>query len=247
MYGISDFKAINYTDFSKSYQRPAFLSKKINFGNKVPESSGDVFVKTRPQETPDYFLHFTTEDTAKEIIESGEIDVTADGIDTEKSGVFMVDLKNLVKNWTKQNVNANEGSFNLLTCLLGQTSKGEPKISCFKIPKQRLDDDLLVRNQKELIDSMETGIEPEFVNLENYDISKNDNPIEYLHCGKIPVNEEDLVGTVEMPEILQNFYEDCDFGESLSKYGSKPDKASLDLLKKLFADKPEEQDIKNAE
>lgn len=233
---LNNLKAVNSSGISNSYKNLMYFNP---FRGKV---QGDTF-----QKTPEYLYHFTNEETADEIIKSGKIDVSQDGIELNKTGVFMVDLKNLVDKWTKENIQANDGSFNLLTCLLGQTTKGSPKISCFKIPAERLNNDIFVRSQKDLMEAAETGLDPEFMTPENYKSSeKNDDPIEYLHCGKIPVSKDDLIGTVELPEVLQQFFEDCDFGESLSAYGKLPDKASMDVVEELFKNEPEIKDIKDA-
>ena len=84
------------------------------------------------------------------------------------------------------------------------------------------------------------------MNIEDCKTLKKDNdPIEYMHSGKIPVSKDDLVGTVELPKVLQQFFEDCDFGESLSAYGSTPDLASMVVVEELLKNEPEIKDIKN--
>ena len=229
---LNNLKAIN-SGISNSYKN---LMSFTPFRGKV---QGDTF-----QKTPKYLYHFTNAETADEIIKSGKIDVTEDGIDMNAKGVFMVDLKNLINKWTEQSIQGIDNSFNLLTCLLGQIAKGGSKISCFKIPAERLNDDIFVRSQKDLMEAAETGIEPEFMNIEDCKSLKKDNdPIEYMHSGKISVSKDDLVGTVELPKVLQQFFEDCDFGESLSAYGSTPDLASMVVVKELFKNEPEIKDI----
>ena len=191
------------------------------------------------EKLPRYLFHFTNLDSAKKILKDGFIKTTRDGRGLTENGVFMVDFQNLVKNWTKVFVTDDYHQLNLLTCLLGQISKGCKKIACFRIPSNDLSSRTVIRSQNELKKLIDLGFDnaPYFSRGSMYKLfQRNGHSIEYIHFGDIKVSPKNFVGTAEISQDMNALFE-TGCMENLDLRKIEDD--SLVTLKELFKSQAE--------
>ena len=131
-----------------------------------------------------------------------------------------------------------DGMF-LSLALLKQTSKDSGKIVCLRIPTKNLDHDMLkIRSQNRLglaekdssgriIEHITKGAPAKDANL----YKQRKEAIEYIYQDDIPMDNVELVGMTEIPEITM---------DNLAVW-SKAEQRNvvLDALKKLFQGQPE--------
>ncbi len=103
---------------------------------------------------PRYLYHFTNEKDYFLIRHQGQLQAANPRGADEMTGVFMVDLENLIKSWGKFNKDLFEFS-NLRERLIHFASfkKGDPRPVVLRVPTKNLDrDELLIRSQKDIED-----------------------------------------------------------------------------------------------
>ena len=84
------------------------------------------------RQVPKFLYHFTNKECADKIIKSGKLIAKEEGSDFNLAGIFMFDLENFVKNWSKLYIdNGERGSFNFFNAFFTQAAKGDKHIACF--------------------------------------------------------------------------------------------------------------------
>ena len=189
-----------------------------------------------------YLYHMTSEENYKKMLETGKITTTSD-MQLDYQGVFMTELENLAKKWRNSKewdfFPENKDGMFLSLALLKQTSKDSGKIVCLRIPTKNLDHDMLkIRSQNRLglaekdssgriIEHITKGAPAKDANL----YKQRKEAIEYIYQDDIPMDNVELVGMTEIPEITM---------DNLAVW-SKAEQRNvvLDALKKLFQGQPE--------
>lgn len=200
------------------------------------------------KKAPRYLYHFTTEGNLNKIKHTKTIKANYDGSLELSEGVFMVDLQNFIKNWSKFNIHED---ISLLTCLLGQTSKHKTKIACLKIPTSKLENDIIIRSQNSLFKRFDdnlnraNSVNEIFSKVEKYKLyQRNGHSIEYMHKGDIPFEYAEVVSIKKMPKKLKQFFDDFwKIGKSEIS-GTEANKLSLEFLKNIFTNKAESKVFK---
>ena len=195
------------------------------------------------RQIPEYLYHFTSAKNANKIIQSGKILAKDDHSDINLSGVYMLDLGNFVKNWSKLTIGNNLCSFNFFNMLFCQFAKGNGRIACFRIPTKRLNKTMIIRDQNNALKASEAATSDEvkyFMQITDYaDLYKfyheKGHAIEFIHPGDINVSQEDLVGIAKVP---------VEFKEHVV-YGKNPRKSAFKTLKYIFKKQPESKTIEN--
>ena len=193
-----------------------------------------------------YLYHMTSEENYKKMLETGKITTTSD-MQLDYQGVFMTELENLAKKWRNSKewdfIPENKDGMFLSLALLKQTSKDSGKIVCLRIPTKNLDHDMLkIRSQNRLglaekdssgriIEHITKGAPAKDANL----YKQRKEAIEYIYQDDIPMDNVELVGMTEIPEITM---------DNLAVW-SKAEQRNvvLDALKKLFQGQPEAKGI----
>ena len=195
---------------------------------------------------PNSFYHFTPKAAADEILSSGEIYMSNDQA-TYLSGVFLVAIEN-INNWTKQMLSTPKFNVNFLTALLCHTIKDYDELSCFEIPISNLNKkNISIRSQNELLAANKNNSIADFVSTDYYNFYNNKgDAVEFLYEDNIPIDNNNFKGTVKVPGLLKNFFDNCHNYSSMDYIGSSADIAALETFKKLFSDSPEQKafDIK---
>ena len=190
------------------------------------------------RQLPKFLYHFTSDKCADKIIKSGKLLAQKEESELNHAGVFMLDFENFIENWSKLKIGAEDAYINLFNLLFSQATKGLNRIACFRIPTQRLNKKLLIRDQGNIM----VEIENQRANMENaasitsivddanlYKIYHQEGrAIEFIHTGDINVQKDDLIGIVSIPEDL-----------AMGVIGEKPSKSALDTLRYLFINQPE--------
>lgn len=186
---------------------------------------------------PKFLYHFTSDTNADNIIKSGKLLAKKDESELNVAGVFMFDFENFIKNWSKLKINTGNAYINLFNLLFSQVA-GLNKIACFRIPTQRLNKKVLIRDQNNIMVEIENqrastenaeAIASIFDDAKFYKIYHQEGrAIEFIHTGDIKVQKDDLVGVVDIPEEL-----------AMGVIGEEPSKSALDTLKYLFINQPE--------
>lgn len=193
-----------------------------------------------------YLYHMTSEENYKKMLETGKITTTSD-MQLDYQGVFMTELENLAKKWRNSKewdfIPENKDGMFLSLALLKQTSKDSGKIVCLRIPTKNLDHDMLkIRSQNKLglaekdsssriKEHITKGAPAKDANL----YKQRKEAIEYIYQDDIPMDNVELVGMTEIPEITM---------DNLAVW-SKAEQRNvvLDALKKLFQGQPEAKGI----
>lgn len=192
---------------------------------------------------PEYLYHFTSKDSAEEIIKTGKILAHDDGTGLDFAGVFMLELENFIKNWTKLKVDNNYGSFNFFNFLFSQAAKGSERIACFRLPVIRMNKNLMIRDQGNLVKATElvdagkdaTSLITKVDKAELYKLyHAKGHSVEFIHTGDINITKNDLVGITELPDDLRDI-----------PMGIKPLKSAFETLKYLFIKQPETELLKS--
>ena len=187
---------------------------------------------------PEFLYHFTSAENADKIIKSGKLIAKEEGSDFNVAGVFMFDLDNFVKNWSKLFIDNGEyGSFNFFNALFTQATKGEKHIACFRIPTKRLSKNMVIRDQSNLIKAGEKLNSGEDVSelitkVDDADLYRiyhqKGHAIEFINPGDIKINKEDLVNIAEIPQELTTYVP-----------GKEPLESAFNTLRYLFIKQPE--------
>ena len=186
---------------------------------------------------PQFLYHFTCEDCANKIIKTGKLIANKDGSDFDTAGVYMLEFENFIKNWTKLKMDLEHTSLNFFNLLFSQAARGEERIACFRIPTQRLNKKIVIRDQMNIVEAsnrinnMEdaSSLTNKVDNAELYKIyHQKGHAIEFIHLGDIPVQNDDLVGIVDLPQELSTYI-----------MGAEPSKSAFDTLRYLFIKQPE--------
>ena len=190
---------------------------------------------------PEFLYHFTSEVNANEIIKTGKIIAKEEGSNLPFKGVFMVDLENFIKNWPKTIIDGGEHcSFNFFNALFSQVTKGNKRIACFRIPTNRLDKKMVIRDQSNLVEATEKlnfgeDVSTLISKVDDANLYKiyheKGHAIEFINPRDIKINKEDLVGTAAIPEEMTINY----------VIGKKPLESAFDTLRYLFIKQPEEK------
>ena len=187
---------------------------------------------------PEFLYHFTSAENADKIIKSGKLIAKEEGTDFNHAGVFMFDLENFVKNWSKSFIDNGEyGSFNFFNALFTQATKGDKNIACFRIPIKRLSKNMVIRDQLDLIkagEKVNLGEDASelITKVDDADLYRiyhqKGHAVEFIHLGDIKVNKEDLVQKAEIPQELTTYVP-----------GKEPLESAFNTLRYLFIKQPE--------
>ena len=204
---------------------------------KLPYIKPNIIAQWERQ-IPEFLYHFTNKECADKILKSGKLIAKEEGSDFNLAGVFMFDLENFVKNWSKLYIDNGElGSFNFFNALFTQAAKGDKQIACFRIPTKRLNKNLIIRDQTNLIEAgkkIDLGEDVSELITKVDDASlykiydKKGHAIEFINPGDIHVYKEDLVATADMPQELMSY-----------AAGKEPFESAFNTLRYIFIKQPE--------
>lgn len=178
------------------------------------------------RKVPRYLYHLTDSKSIAQIQQSGKIQRSNFTLGLNFSAVFLFELKNLTKRWGC----SRDWSYNnLAKDLFSQCAHGTLSLILIRIPVDKLKkEDLRIRNLNRLFGS----------NTNNYHVKEGapatesklykarKKAIEYLYPHEIPVDDIEVLGSVE------------NFRHLLRKNGIKG------VLSELFQNQPEEKCIK---
>lgn len=180
---------------------------------------------------PRFLYHFTSRNNLSKIMKEGlrASDVSWNAHIANPS-VFCVDIQNLAKSWSKQEI----CGYNLQSSLIfGQALKdGSRELCCVRIPTKALSSPVYVRNQKYILDYDLAKSGTEIVSKGNkYKLyQRNGQAIEYIHSGNIPPSSIEYVGSAKIADNIEGLFE-----TSASQLNSE----STKMLKSIFQDSPE--------
>lgn len=191
-----------------------------------------------------YLYHMTSEENYKKMLEDGRIR-TSEDFHLDSEGIFMTELENLAKRWrTAKEWNEimpeNKDGVYLSLGLLKQVSKDSKNIVCLRIPTKYMNHNALkIRSQNKLVNPEKEafrshityGAPAKDANL----YKQRKEAIEYIYEHDIPMNQVELVGKAEVPQISEESF--------LTWSAGKQKDVVKNFFLNLFKDQPEVKGI----
>ena len=181
--------------------------------------------------------------TLASIYKDGVIRASKDGCGRAFKSVFMVDIQNFAKSWSKC-VDDLFGE-NGITALICQVLKGESELCCLKIPTKNLTGHVFIRSQNDLLKILRGEghyIDELFAKGSKYKLyQRNGHAIEYMHDGDIAINSDiECINGIKISDELMLFFDEVIWHGKSSKLSvNDADKEVYNLLKLLFKGRPE--------
>lgn len=162
-----------------------------------------------------YLYHMTSEENYKRMLEDGLIRTSKD-FHLDSEGIFMTELENLAKRWrTSKEWNfimpENRDGIFLSMALIEQVAKDSKRVVCLRIPTRYMNHNALkIRSQNKLVNPgkeafrshITHGAPAKDANL----YKQRKEAIEYIYEHDIPMNQVELVGKAEVPQINEESF-----------------------------------------
>lgn len=192
--------------FLKKYALPPRVQETVHSG--PPVHYGKHKIKR-------YLYHMTSEENYKKMLEDGRIR-TSEDFHFESKGIFMTELENLAKHWRTSKewdelIPENKDGVFLSLGLLKQVSKNSKNVVCLRIPTGYMDhNSLKIRSQNKLCNRhlekfkahVVQGAPAKDANL----YKQRKEAIEYIYQQDIPMDQVELVGMAEVPQLSEESF-----------------------------------------
>ena len=177
--------------------------------------------------------HLTSLDNFKRIKQYGCIMMTTDksfGKSSELTGVFLLDIANLIKNWQFSPQWSGHLGYKLLKHVAGNSDE----IVCLKIPTSKLkQQDLYIRSQNNLFDYLyrkkgDTQHAINGLNISDADVIPSKDAVEFVYEHTIALKDVEITGKSKTTPL--KLYDFDNFKQKIS---------AMTVFDNLLKDKPE--------